>query len=165
MQPRESTVDGAGHQEIRVRRAIPDSSALPPGARLDRKTYEKELSWRFSRSGGPGGQSVNTTDSRVSVSYDIARTKAMSPDLRDRALRRLGSRLVDGVLTVTASDHRSQLANRRAALSRLTAIVEDAIAPPPKRRRRTTPPRAAAERRLDEKRRRSEIKRLRQPPR
>jgi ribosome-associated protein len=131
---------------------------------LDPTALAGELSWRFSRSGGPGGQSVNTTDSRVSVSYDVARSEVLSPTHRERALQRLAGRLVDGVLTVTASDHRSQLANRRAALARLTALLEEAIAPPPKPRRPTRRTKGAHQRRLEQKKRRGNIKRLRQPP-
>ena len=73
-----------------------------------------ELSWRFSRSSGPGGQGVNTTDSRVELSWDLAGSEVLPPALRDRAVQRLGSRLVQGVLTVVASEHRSQLRNREA---------------------------------------------------
>jgi len=121
-----------------------------------------ELSWRFSRSGGPGGQSVNTADSRVELSWDVASSGGLSPMMRERALARLGSRLVDGVLTVTASEHRSQLRNREAALTRLAEAVRAATAPPKAPRQRTRPTRAAKERRLAEKRRRSDVKRLRQ---
>jgi len=118
-----------------------------------------ELSWRFSRSSGPGGQSVNTTDSRVELSYDLANTTALGSALKARALARLARRLVDGVLTVTASEHRSQLRNREAAQARLAAILAEAIAPPGRKRRATRPSRAAVERRLAEKRRRAEVKR------
>jgi ribosome-associated protein len=121
----------------------------------------EELSWRFSRSAGPGGQSVNTTDSRVEVSYDLASSSALGPVLRERALRALAGRLVNGVITVSASEHRSQLRNREAALSRLAALLTAATAPPPAARRPTRPSRGAKERRLAEKRRRSHIKRLR----
>lgn len=121
----------------------------------------EELSWRFSRSSGPGGQSVNTTDSRAEVSIDLARSRALGPVLRDRALRALAGRLTDGVLTVSASEHRSQLRNREAALSRLTALLTAATAPPPRARRPTRPSRAARERRLAAKHRRSEVKRMR----
>ena len=121
----------------------------------------EELSWRFSRSSGPGGQSVNTTDSRVAVSYDLASSRALGPVLRERALRALASRLVDGVLTVSASEYRSQLRNREAALSRLTALLTAATAPPPAPRRPSKPSRAAVERRLTAKRRRSDVKRWR----
>ncbi len=122
---------------------------------------QEELSWRFSRSSGPGGQSVNTTDSRAELSYNLAASDALSPVLKERALRALSGRLVDGVITVTASEHRSQLRNRQAAASRLAALLTAATAPPPAARRPTRPSRAARERRLAEKQRRSELKRLR----
>ncbi len=120
-----------------------------------------ELRWRFSRSSGPGGQSVNTADSRVELSLDVARTTALGPVQRARALDRLDWRLVDGVLTVAASEERSQLRNREAARARLAAILAEAVAPPPPSRRRTRPTRAAVERRLAEKRRRARTKELR----
>lgn len=124
----------------------------------------QELSWRFSRASGPGGQSVNTTDSRVELSFDLAATTALPAHLKDRALARLGPRLVGGVLTTTASEHRSQLQNRRAAAVRLARLLADAIAPPARPRRPTRPSRGAVERRLADKRRRSETKRERRPP-
>jgi ribosome-associated protein len=120
-----------------------------------------ELRWRFSRASGPGGQSVNTSDSRVELSFDIASSSALSPVLRARALEALAGRLVDGVLTVTAAEHRSQLQNRKAALTRLAALVREAVAPPPRARRATRPTRGAVERRLDAKRRRSSTKAMR----
>jgi ribosome-associated protein len=122
-----------------------------------------ELSWRFSRSSGPGGQSVNTADSRVELSFDLGATTALPEHLKARALQRLGSRLVGGVLTVTASEHRSQLQNRRAAATRLAALLADAIAPPARPRRPTRPTRGAIERRLAAKRRRAQTKRDRRP--
>jgi ribosome-associated protein len=122
---------------------------------------ERELKWRFSRSSGPGGQSVNTADSRVELSLDLAKTTALGPVQRARALERLSNRLVDGVLTVTASEHRSQLRNREAALERLAGILAAAVAPPPPRRRPTRASRGAVERRLADKRRRAQTKRLR----
>jgi ribosome-associated protein len=121
----------------------------------------EELTWRFSRSSGPGGQSVNTTDSRVEVSYDVASSEALGPVLRERALRALADRLVNGVLTVTASEHKSQWRNREAALSRLAALLTAATSPPPAARRPSRPSRAARERRLADKHRRSQIKRWR----
>lgn len=123
-----------------------------------------ELRWRFSRAGGPGGQGVNTTDSRVELLFDVARTAALSEAQRARVTAALGDRLVDGVLTVTAAEHRSQLLNRRAALERLVATLRAALAPPPPPRRPTRPTRASARRRAEAKRRRSETKRLRRPP-
>jgi ribosome-associated protein len=124
-----------------------------------------ELSWRFSRSSGPGGQSVNTTDSRVEVAYDLAASDALGPVLKERALQALAGRLVDGVLTVTAAEHRSQLRNRQAAIARLTALLVAATAPPPAARRPTGPSRAARERRRANKQHRAELKRLRRSPR
>jgi ribosome-associated protein len=122
-----------------------------------------ELSWRFSRSPGPGGQSVNTTDSRAELSYDLAASEALPSLLKERAMRALEGRLVDGVITVTASEYRSQLRNREAAAARMSALLTDATAPPPPVRRPTRPSRAARERRLADKQRRSQTKRLRRP--
>jgi ribosome-associated protein len=124
---------------------------------------ERDLRWRFSHSSGPGGQGVNTADSRVELSLDIERTTALGPIQRNRALERLSGRLVDGVLTITASEERSQYRNREAALERLAEILSKAVAPPPPRRKRTRPSRAAVERRLADKRRRAQTKRLRRP--
>jgi ribosome-associated protein len=126
---------------------------------------EAELQWRFSRSSGPGGQSVNTTDSRVELSFDLAATQALDETLKLRATARLAGRLVDGVITVAASEHRSQLRNREAAESRLAGLLRDAIAPPARPRRATRPTRGSVRRRLDSKRRRSDLKRQRQAPR
>jgi ribosome-associated protein len=123
----------------------------------------EELSWRFSRSPGPGGQSVNTTESRVELSFDLAGSEALPPMLKERALAALTGRMSGGVITVTASEHRSQLRNREAAAGRMSALLTGATAPPPKLRRPTKPSRAARERRLADKQRRSEIKRLRRP--
>ncbi|WNM40685.1 alternative ribosome rescue aminoacyl-tRNA hydrolase ArfB [Micromonospora halotolerans] len=120
---------------------------------------DAELRERFSRSSGPGGQGVNTTDSRVELSFDLAGSPSVPESLRARALDRLAGRLVDGVLTVTASEHRAQLANREAARERLVALLREAVAPPPKPRRPTRPSRAAKERRLADKKRQSQRKR------
>ena len=125
-----------------------------------------ELSERFSRSSGPGGQSVNTTDSRVELSFDVARSRALPEWARSRALERLARRLADGVLTVTSSGERSQLMNRQEARARLAALLRDAVAPPDRPRVPTKPSRGARERRLADKKRRSDTKRNRQiPPR
>src|SRR3954465_15309377 len=133
----------------------------PDGLRIGRSVLvpERELSERFSRSSGPGGQGVNTTDSRVELSFDVARSPSLPHTTRARMLARLDSRPVDGVVTVAASEHRAQLANRRAARERLTALLTEAAAPPPRRRRATKPSRAAKQRRLDEKKRRAQTKR------
>ncbi|MDI2028745.1 alternative ribosome rescue aminoacyl-tRNA hydrolase ArfB [Saccharopolyspora sp. TS4A08] len=120
-----------------------------------------ELSERFSRSSGPGGQGVNTTDSRVELSFDLARAASVPEKLRARALERLGKRLVDGVITITASESRAQLANRQAARERLAAVLAAAVAPPAAQRRPTKPTKGSQRRRLAGKKRRSEIKRHR----
>lgn len=120
-----------------------------------------ELSERFSRSSGPGGQGVNTTDSRVELSFDVAGSASVPESLRARMLDRLSSRLVDGVVTITASEHRSQLMNREAARARLTMLLLEAAAPPPAKRRPTKPSRGSKERRLASKKRRGEVKRTR----
>jgi ribosome-associated protein len=122
-----------------------------------------ELSWRFSRASGPGGQGVNTTDSRVELSWDLAGSELLPPMLRERAISRLGSRLVQGVLTVVASEHRSQLRNREAAAARLAGMVASAVAPPPRTRRATRPTKGSVERRIAEKKRRGQTKRNRRP--
>jgi len=121
----------------------------------------EELSWRFSRSPGPGGQSVNTSDSRAELSFNVAESAVLPPSLKERALRALEGRLTDGVITVTAAENRSQLRNREAAAARLSALLAEATAPPPRPRRPTRPTRASKERRLAAKQRRSQTKRLR----
>jgi ribosome-associated protein len=120
-----------------------------------------ELHERFSRSSGPGGQSVNTADSRVELSFDVQRSPALPAWARTRALDRLAGRLANGVLTVAASEQRSQLANRQAARARMAAVLREAVAPPQRPRVPTRPGRAANERRLEAKRRRATIKQAR----
>lgn len=120
-----------------------------------------ELRWRFSHASGPGGQSVNTSDTRVELSLDITTSTAFSPVQRDRALTRLAARLTDGVITVTASEHRSQLRNREAALLRLGDVLRRAIAAPAPARRRTAPTRSSVRRRLEAKRRQGALKKQR----
>ncbi|SDK84089.1 ribosome-associated protein [Glycomyces sambucus] len=120
---------------------------------------DAELHWRFSRSSGPGGQGVNTTDSRVELVFDLAATRVFPPALRERALARLESRLVDGTLVIAASEFRSQLRNREAAAERLGEALRRAIAAPPPPRRATKPSRGQKRRRLEDKKRRGEVKR------
>ena len=117
-----------------------------------------ELSERFSRSSGPGGQGVNTADSRVELSFDLARSPSVPERLRYQMLCRLRTRLVGGVLTVTASEHRGQLQNRAAARERMARLLRAAAAAPPPTRRPTKPSRGAKERRLVDKKRRGGIK-------
>jgi ribosome-associated protein len=123
-----------------------------------------ELSWRFSRASGPGGQGVNTTSSRVQLSWDVAASTALDEHRRERLLAALAGRLVDGVVVVTASEHRSQRRNREAARSRLARLAAQALRPPPPRRRATKPTKGSVERRMAGKRHRAETKRLRGRP-
>ena len=123
-----------------------------------------ELAWRFSRSSGPGGQSVNTADSRVELGFDLATTRAFPAHLRDRMTARLAGRLVNGVLTIAASEYRSQHRNREAARQRLVDVLHRASEPPAPRRRATKPTRGSKERRLEGKRRRGQTKALRRRP-
>jgi ribosome-associated protein len=137
--------------EVRPGPGLPSGLVIPAA----------ELVERFSRSSGPGGQSVNTADSRVELEYDVAGSTALSAPQRDRALANLASRLLDGRLVVDASEHRSQHRNRVAARERLADLLRAALAPPPPARRPTRPSRRARQRRLDAKRQRGETKSLR----
>lgn len=123
-----------------------------------------ELSWRFSRSSGSGGQGVNTADSRVELMWDAAASAVLSTVQRERVFERLGHRLVDGVITIAASEERAQLRNRDAARARLAALVAEAVRPPAPPRRATKPTRGSKERRLKAKQRRTDVKRMRQRP-
>ena len=117
-----------------------------------------ELGWRFSRSSGPGGQNVNTTDSRVELVFDLAASQALPPALQARALRRLEGKLVDSCVVIAASEHRSQWQNRVAAQRRLVELLQEAIKPPPPPRRATRPTRGSVQRRLAAKKQRGVIK-------
>ena len=121
-----------------------------------------ELRWRFSRSSGPGGQNVNSTDSRVELVFDLAASEVLGPMLKARALRRLEERLVAGCVVIAASEQRSQWQNRVAAQRRLAALLEEALKPPPPPRRATRPTRGSVEWRLAAKQRRSALKGRRQ---
>lgn len=139
---------------------LPQARGLPHGLVIP----ATELIERFSRSSGPGGQGVNTTDSRVELRWDIGESDALTDEQRVRLLDRLATRLRDGVLVIFASEHRSQLLNRQAARARLTALLADALAPPSAARRATRPSRAARERRIEDKRRRGQVKAGRRRP-
>jgi ribosome-associated protein len=120
---------------------------------------EAELIERFSHSSGPGGQSVNTSDTRVELRWDVASSATLTEAQRARLLERLARRLVGGVLVVTASEFRSQWRNRQAARARMSALLAEGLRPAPAARRPTRPSRAAGERRLSGKKRRGEVKR------
>ena len=138
---------------------------IPPGPGCPRGLLVPvgELVERFSHASGPGGQGVNTADSRVQLSLDLGSTRALNEKQRERALRELGERLVGTVLTVTAAETRSQRRNRAAARERLGAILRASLVPPTPRRP-TKPTRASKLRRLDAKKRRSETKARRRRP-
>ncbi len=123
---------------------------------------QAELVVKFSRSSGPGGQGVNTADSRVQLTFDVANSPSLPLYLRERALKNLQSKLVDGCITITASEHRSQIRNRRAAQQRLAQILREATAPSTRVRKSTRPTRGSIERRISSKKHRGEIKRSRQ---
>lgn len=128
---------------------------MTPSTRLP--LPESEMTWRFSRSSGAGGQHVNTTDTRVELIWSLSDTTVLSPAQKELAATRLSNRLVDGTITVVSSQYRSQHRNREAARVRLEELVTQAIIPP-RTRHRTKPTRGSKQRRLDAKKRRSSIK-------
>ncbi len=136
---------------------VPPGPGLPTGLVVP----SADLVERFSRSAGPGGQSVNTTDSRVELVYDVRASTALTDAQRTRALRRLAGQLVDGTVVVVASEHRSQHRNRSAARDRLADLLRSALAPPPPPRRATRPTRGSQRRRLEAKKQRGATKALR----
>jgi ribosome-associated protein len=126
---------------------------------------ESELEFRATRSGGPGGQHVNTSSTRVELVFDLDGSPTLTDAERELARRRLRRRLdADGRVRVVAQDERSQLRNRRLATERFCELMRAALAPPPPPRRPTAPTRAAREERLESKRRGGERKRMRRPP-
>jgi ribosome-associated protein len=133
---------------------VPPAPGLPQGLVIP----ADELVERFSRSAGPGGQGVNTTDSRVELVYDISVSAALTDHQRRRLLEQLGPRLVAGRVAIAASEHRSQLRNRAAARGRLVDLLREGLAPPPPQRRPTRPTRGSQQRRLDAKKRRGDVK-------
>ncbi len=135
---------------------------IPRAAGAALRIPAAELRWRFSRSSGPGGQNVNTTDSRVELVFDLAATQALGPALKARALRWLEGRLLEGCVVIAASEQRSQWRNRVAAQRRLVELLQEALQPPPPPRRATRPTRGSVERRLAAKRQRSAVKGQRQ---
>ncbi len=133
---------------------VPPGPGLPSGLVVP----AEELVERFSRSAGPGGQGVNTTDSRVELLFDPGSSTAFTDEQRARVLTAVRDRLSAGRLSVVASEHRSQLRNRAAARERLSGILREALAPPPPPRRATKPTKGSQTRRLEAKKRRSAVK-------
>ena len=126
---------------------------------------EDELAFRYTRSGGPGGQHVNTSSTRVELVFDLAGSPALSERERALARRRLRTRLdSEGRLRVVAQDERSRARNRAIAVDRFCELMREALRPPPPPRRATKPSRSATEQRLETKRRAGTRKRLRRPP-
>ena len=123
-----------------------------------------ELQWKFSRSSGAGGQHVNTSDSRVQLTWNAAESAVLTEAQRATVLTKLGRRLVAGAITVTVSERRSQLRNREAALESLAAVIRAALARPAPLRRATRPTRGSAKRHLIAKQQRSATKKQRQRP-
>lgn len=121
----------------------------------------EELSIRASRSGGAGGQHVNTSSTRIELLWNAGQSRAIPESMRDGVLQRLRSRInADGFIRIVSSEHRSQLRNRQAAEERLAKLVRGALTVP-RARRKTAPTRASKEARLDSKKRRAEIKKRR----
>jgi ribosome-associated protein len=140
-------VAATGDLRIEPGRGLPDGLTIPAA----------ELVERFNRSSGPGGQSVNTADTRVELRFDVGLSTALSEQQRARLLAQLGGRLSGGVLTISASEHRAQLQNRIAARTRLAHLVATALTPQ-RARHPTRPSKAAKQARLDAKKRRSRLK-------
>lgn len=124
---------------------------------------EGELEWRFSTSGGPGGQHANRNATRAELSWDLSGSSVVPDQVRHQLARRLHSHLRNGVVTVAAGESRSQWRNRQMARRRLADLVGAALRPE-QPRVPTRPTRSAREERLESKRRRSATKRLRKPP-
>ncbi len=133
--------------------------ALRPGPGLPRGLVVPagEITEQFSRSSGPGGQSVNTTDSRVEIVFDLVASTVLTDAMRQRAIAHLGAER----LVITASEHRSQHRNRVAARERLADRLRKALAPPPLPRVPTKPTRGSQRRRIEGKKRRSQVKAMR----
>ena len=133
---------------------------LPISSRL--VIPSKELKWRFSRSSGPGGQGVNTTNSRVELLFDIKRCSVIGPFRKQKLIDQLGNRCINGCLHIIATEERSQYQNRKLALARLADLLREGLKPSPKTRKATKPTRASQKRRIETKKHRSELKQKRQ---
>jgi ribosome-associated protein len=124
-----------------------------------------ELTFRFSRSSGPGGQHANKAETRVELLFDVANSPSLTDAQRRRVMRRLSNRIDSyGVLHVTSQATRSQTENRERTIEHFQVLLERALQPK-KQRKRTKPSKSSQERRLEEKKQRSQIKKLRQEPR
>lgn len=120
---------------------------------------EAELRWRFTTSGGPGGQHANRSATAVEVFWEPEKSSALDDEQRSMVIAAVGNEP-----SARASESRSQWRNRQLARSRLIELIQEALAPPPPPRRPTRPSRSSRRRRVEQKRRRGETKRLRRPP-
>jgi ribosome-associated protein len=148
------TEPGPDDVVVRPQRGLPRGLVIPSA----------ELVERFSRSSGPGGQSVNTTDSRVELTWDVAASRVLTEDQKARVSSALDSRMTGSTVVLVATEQRSQRQNRTAARARLAALVGGALEPPAPDRRATRPSRSARARRVDAKVRRGAIKAGRRRP-
>jgi len=123
-----------------------------------------ELAWHFTRSSGPGGQHVNTSDSRVELSWSVSASRSLSAWQRQRLLDKYAARLVAGSIVVTASEERSQWRNRQIAMEKLGRLVDQGLAADAPQRKATKPTRGSQRRRLNAKSSRSITKQLRRKP-
>src|SRR6478736_6142326 len=159
--PRPVRGGATGHARHTGRMDEPgDDLVIAPGPGLRRGLVipASELVERFSRSSGPGGQGVNTTDSRVELLFDPEASTALTPSQRERLVTALAGRLVGGRVVIVASEQRSQLRNRAAARDRLVDLLREGLPPPPSARRAPKPTRGSHRRRLEHKQRRSQVK-------
>jgi ribosome-associated protein len=141
--------------------SVPDDIEVNPQLTLP----EREISFETSTSSGPGGQNVNKVETRVTLLFDLGASDSLAPEQKERIRERLATRINKaGVLRVVSQKHRSQSANRQVATERFAALLAEALEETPPRKT-TRPSRTARRRRLQNKRRRSEIKKLRKPPR
>ena len=120
-----------------------------------------ELHWRFSRSSGSGGQNINKTDTRVNLSFNIEKSKALTSYQKHQITKQLSDQIVNATITVITQEHRTQYKNRKLALMRLGILLEKALEPPPKARKTTKPTKSSQRRRVNSKKKHGEKKQSR----
>ena len=120
-----------------------------------------ELHWRFSRSSGSGGQNINKTDTRVNLSFNIEKSKALTSYQKHQITKQLSDQILNATITVITQEHRTQYKNRKLALMRLGRLLEKALEPPPKARKTTKPTKSSQRRRVNSKKKHGEKKQSR----